>query len=100
MRVPSRPRQHRARDPEVIVLSGRTAIDRSALPILYLEIGQLLKGATHHRYVGKSDKSGLQFGVEQFEQIGSAHGIDRKMAMFHRPPLGVHAIAMAADLKA
>ena len=42
----------------------------------------------------------MQFGVKKFEQIGSANGVDQHRAMFDRPPLSIHAIAIATDLKA
>jgi hypothetical protein len=59
MRMSGCPRQHRAGYAEVIVLSLRTGIDRSAFPILCLQICELLKGAAHHRCVGKSHLIGL-----------------------------------------
>ena len=37
--------------------------------------------------------------MEQLEQKGSANSVDQHRAMFDGPPLGVHAIAIATDLK-
>ena len=47
MRMPGRPRQHRAGDAEIIVLPRRAGVDRSALTKLDLQIGELLIGAAH-----------------------------------------------------
>ena len=41
----------------------------------------------------------LQLAVKQFDQIGAADRVDQHIAMADRPPLDVHAVAMAADLQ-
>ena len=93
-----RPGQHGAGDAEVVVFSRRTGVDGSAFAILDLQIGQLLIGAANCRRVGNSDQIRLKLGVEQFEQIASADGVNRQMAMSSRPRFDIHAVAMATDL--
>jgi hypothetical protein len=41
----------------------------------------------------------LQFGVKKFDQVGPANGVKQHRAVFDGPPLGIHAIAIASDVK-
>ena len=82
------------------MFTGRTGIDPPTVPILQLQIGELIIGPLHQRPVGKAHQIRLQLGVEQFDQEGSADDVNRQIAMFGRSPLDVHAIAMAADMDA
>ena len=77
-----------------------TRVDRSSVTLLDFKISQLFKRASHHRTIDEADQNGLQFGMEKFEQITSADGIDQHRTAFDRPPFGIHAIAVAGDVQA
>src|SRR5438874_1546131 len=99
MRVPSRPRQHGARDAEIIVLSGRATVDDPGLTHLGVKSDQLLISTSARRSGNKSDLMGLQLGMKKFEKIASTSGVEQHCAVFDRPPLRLQAVAMATDLQ-
>ena len=82
------------------MLSGRTAVDYSAIAHLGLKCGELLIGAPTIGAVYDSDLIGLQLSVKKIEQIGPSDGVDQHRVIFDRPSLKAHAIAIATDLKA
>ena len=82
------------------MLPWRAGVDDPALTHFGLQRHELLIGASACRSIDNSDLIGLQFGMKQFDQIGAADGVDQHRAMFDRPPLSVHAVAMATDLQA
>ena len=68
--------------------------------MLGLQRLKLRIGAPARRSINKADLIGLQFGMKKFDQIGAADGVDQHRALFDRPPLEIHAIAIAADVQA
>ena len=100
MRMPRRPRQHRPGDAEIVVLPRRTFINNAALPHFDLKTDELFISALVRLCLGNSHYIGLQFGVQQFEQVAAANGVDQHRAVPDRPPLKAHAVAMASDVKA
>src|SRR5262249_10576993 len=50
--------------------------------------------------IDNPDLTRLQLAMKKFEQIGAANGVEQHRPVFNRPPLSIHAIAIAADRKA
>ena len=82
------------------MLPRRAFIDYAALPHFDLKTYQLFISALVRLSLGNSHHIGLQFGVQKFEQIAAADGVDQDRAVSDRPPHKGHAIAMAADVQA
>src|SRR6516225_7494974 len=78
----------------------RASIDDPALTDFGLKRHQLLIRPSGRWPIDNSDLTRLQLGMIKFEQIGPANSVNQDRAMFNRPPLRIHAIAIAADRKA
>src|SRR5262249_41681326 len=100
MRMACRPRQHGARYAEIIVLPWRATVHDPALAHFGLKSHELLISASGRWSVDNSDLTRLQQRMIKFEEIGAANDINQHRRMFDRAPLKIHAIAVAADLKA
>jgi hypothetical protein len=99
VRMPRRPCQHGAGYAEIVVLSGQAFVDNAALAKLGLKIHELLISQSAHRIIDNADQVGLHFGLKKFEKIGPANGIDQHRSTADGPPLRLHAVTVAADLK-
>ena len=82
------------------MLPWRATVDDPALADFGLKPHKLLISASGRWSIDNSDLIRLQQRVIKFEQIGAANGVDQYRPMFDRPMLSIHAITMAADLKA
>jgi hypothetical protein len=99
MRMPCRPRKHRARYTEIIVLAWRAPVDPPALAHLGLKRHKLLVSASGRWSIGNSDLTRLQQGMVKLEQMGAANSVNQHRRIFDRPALKVHAIAVPTNLK-
>lgn len=99
VRMSRRPCQHGEGNAEIIV-PLQALVDRSSVALLDFKIGQLFKRASHHRTIDEADQIGLQFGMEKFEEISAADGVDQHRTVFDRASFGIHAIAVAGNVQA
>src|SRR5215831_21276093 len=98
MRMTRRPRQHGARNAEIIVMPWRASIDDPALTDFGLKRHKLLIRASGRWPIDNSDLTRLQLGMIKFEQIGPANSVKQHRAIFDWPLLNSHAVAMPTDL--
>src|SRR5215831_1829062 len=98
MRMTRRPRQHGARNAEIIVMPWRASIDDPALTDFGLKRHKLLIRPSGRWPIDNSDLTRLQLGMIKFEQIRAANSVKQHRAIFDWPPLSGHAVAMPTDL--
>src|SRR5262249_36905910 len=78
----------------------RASVDDSALAQFGLKRHKLLICASAHRSIDNSNLMRLQLAMNKFDQIRAANGVESHRPMVDRPPVSLHAIAMAADVNA
>jgi hypothetical protein len=94
-----RPIQHGAGHAEIVVLSRQAFIDDAALAHFRLKRFQLRPSAPRLRSIRKVDSARLQSAVEGFQQMGPANVIEENTASTDRPPLDLHAGAVATNMQ-
>ena len=82
------------------MLPGWASVDDPGLSHLGLQSLKLRISALARRSINNANLIGLQFGVKKFDQISPANGVDQYRALFDRPSLRIHAIAIATDVQA
>lgn len=76
MRMSGRPRQHRERHSEIVMLTGRAFEDCVAVAKFGLQIDELIVGLLCHRTVDNAHLVGDKSGVQIVEQIRAADVVD------------------------
>lgn len=82
------------------MLPGWASVHYTGISHLSLKCLKLCISALARRSIYNTDLIGLQFRVKKFDQMGSANCVNEYSALFDRPPLRIHAIAIATDLQA
>src|SRR5664279_4554903 len=98
MRMARCPRQHGARNPEIIMPSVQTVIETTGLFIFDLELRQLLISPAAHLIIHCSHVTAFHFSEIVLNQSGATDGIDQNDTTRHLPALKVHSVAMPHNI--